>query len=423
MWKTIEFPKRDIPQVALVKQRLPTDHVADVRGETSQKLLAAGLRERLKPGARVAITAGSRGMGGFVELVSGVADAVKACGGEPFIIPAMGSHGGATDEGQVEILKRLGVTEASVGAPIRATMNTRALGASHTGAVAHLDDLAAEADGIIVLGRTKTHPENKEGVASGLLKMVTVGLGKQIGAQEAHTHGLWESVKAVPQVTMAKAKILCGVSVVENAFRQPALIEVVPPTYEAFKEADTRLLEISKRHFAEIPFQQLDVLVVDQLGKNISGTGMDLNVIGKWRMAGGERDPNFQRIAVLSLTPESLGNGLGIGLADFTTRRFMDEYDAGVTYVNLLTATEPGEMNPREGPLPLALASDREAIGVALFSALASERPRLCRIKNTARLDVFWVSEALLGEVEWNEKLSLVQPLAPMEFNEAGDLF
>lgn len=419
----MDFPTRPIPNLACVQQRLPSDHIGDVRHETRQKLLDAGLRNMVKPGRRIAITAGSRGIGGFVELVSGIVDAIKSVGGKPFIVPAMGSHGGATPKGQTEILKRLGVTEDTVGAPVRATMETVALGTSDSGAIAHLDAIAAKADGIIVLGRVKTHPENSVGIASGLLKMVTVGLGKQIGAQEAHSHGLWESVRAVPQLTMANAKILFGVAVVENAYRQPVIIEVVPAKYEAFVEADTRLLLAAKPHMAKIPFHQLDVLVVDELGKNISGTGMDLNVIGKWRMAGGTHAPDFRRIVALSLTPPSLGNGIGIGLADFATERFMEDYDPGVTYVNLLTATEPGAMNTREGPLPLALSSDREAIGVALYSSLATTQPRVCRVKNTALLDEFWVSESLLEEVSQDPNLKAVKPPAPVEFNAAGNLF
>jgi hypothetical protein len=423
MRNTMAFSRRSALPLACIKQHLSADHISDVRGETRQKLLNAGLRDRMHQGARIAITAGSRGMGGFVDLVCGIVDAVKAVGGEPFIIPAMGSHGGATPEGQTEILRRLGITDDVIGAPIHATMHTHALGTSDTGAIAHLDDIAAAADGIIVLGRTKTHPENSAGVASGLLKMITVGLGKQSGAQEAHSHGLWDSVLAVPQLTMAKAKILFGVAVVENGFRQPAIIEVVPATYAAFKDSDERLLEAARPHVAKIPFQQLDLLIVDELGKNMSGTGMDLNVIGNWRMAGGAREPDYQRIVVLSLTPESLGNGLGIGLADFTTQRFLQEFDPAVTYVNLLTATEPSAMNTKEGLLPLALASDREAIEVAMYSSLASASPRICRIKNTALLDELWVSEALLEEVEQNANLSVAQPLAPMSFNAAGNLF
>jgi len=417
------FPTRSMPNLARVQQHLPAERIADVRGEIHQRILGAGLRTKIRPGARIAITAGSRGMGGFLDLLSGIADALAELGAKPLIVPAMGSHGGATADGQVEILKRLGVTDFSLNAPIEATMETLELGATKTGAAAHLDRIAANADGIIVLGRVKTHPENTQGIASGLLKMVTVGLGKQIGAQEAHSHGLWPSVEQVPEITLAKSKILLGVGVVENAFRQPAIIEVVPATYEAFRDCDRRLLEAAKAHVASIPFDRLDLLIVDEIGKDISGTGMDLNVIGKWRIDGGERKPDFHRIVALSLTSASLGNGLGIGLADFTTERLMREYDPMVTYVNLITSTEPGSMNTREGPPPLALATDREAIELALHTSLAGNQPRICRIKNTASLHEFWVSESLVQEVKTSPRLKLIASPAPMEFDANGQLF
>jgi len=421
---SMPFPGVPGPSLARVRQALSDEHIDDVRGEVCRKLVASGLIDNLDAGAKIAITAGSRGMGGFVELLGGIVDAVKQKGGEPFIIPAMGSHGGAVEDGQIEILHRLGVNESELGTEIRATMKTHALGTAKTGAIAHLDDIAAAADGIIVLGRTKTHPENREGIASGLLKMVTVGLGKQAGAQEAHTHGLWESVRAVPELTMAKAKILCGVAVVENAYHQPVEIEVVPPQFTAFKESDERLLKVAQPHVADLPFKELDLLIVDELGKDISGTGMDLNVIGNWRMNGGPREPDFRRIVVLSLTHGSLGNGLGIGLADFTTQRFVEEFDWNTTYVNLFTATEPAAMNSREGQLPLALMSDREAIEAALFSSLASpENPRVCRIKNTSHLDEFWVSPALAGELEGNGKFSVETEAIPLRYNPEGNLF
>jgi hypothetical protein len=348
---------------------------------------------------------------------------MRSVGGKPFIIPTMGSHGGATAEGQVEILRRLGVNGRAVDAPIEATMDTLDLGESESGARAHLDTIAANADGIIVLGRTKTHPENAEGIASGLLKMVTVGLGKQAGAQEAHSHGLWESVVAVPEIILAKSKVVLGLVVVENAFRQPLVIEAVPASHAAFAESDRRLLKMAQPHVAKIPFEDLDLLIVDQLGKNISGTGMDLNVIGKWRISGGEKKPNYRRIVTLSLTRESLGNGLGVGLTDFTTSRFMLEYSPANTYVNLLTATEPDSQNPREGPPPLALESDREAIEVALYSALVKDSPRVCRIESTASLHEFRVSEALLPEVERNANLKVLDKPTPLHFDENGNLF
>ncbi|HEY2081440.1 MAG TPA: hypothetical protein VGI88_01555, partial [Verrucomicrobiae bacterium] len=392
------YPRSPIPPCARLSRRFDAAHVENPRAEVRERLLAAGLRNKLFPGARVAITAGSRGIGGFIPLLAGIADAIKAAGGKPFIIPAMGSHGGAVAERQQEILRLLGVTEETVGAPVLATMDTFDLGASESGAVAHVDKLAIVADGIIVLGRVKTHPESVEGLASGLLKMVTVGLGKQAGAQQAHSHGLWESVRAVPKLTLAKTKILFGVAVVENAYRQPLVIKVVPADCDAFLEADERLLKVAQPHVAKIPFKSLDVLVVDEIGKTISGSGMDTNVIGNWRIKGGKRDPDFYRIVALSLTKPSLGNGLGIGLADFTTERFLRDFDPAPTFVNLLTATEPDAVNTREGTLPLALPSDREAIEVALFSALTKAAPRVCRIKSTAQLDEFWVSESLLKE-------------------------
>jgi hypothetical protein len=420
---TLLFPRRPLPSLALIRQHFSATHVADVREEVRQKLIQSTHLNYIKPGAKVAITASSRGIGSFNDLLGGIADAVRSTGGEPFLIPAMGSHGGATADGQIEILRRLGADEKKIGASINATMKTRPLGESPTGAIAHIDEIAAEADGVIVVGRPKAHPENREGVASGLLKMTTIGLGKQVGAQEAHTYGLWESIKAVPRITLEKSKILCGIAVVENAFRQPAIIEVVEPKYDAFRKADERLLKTAEPYSADLPFEELDLLVVDELGKDISGTGMDLNVIGKWRMEGGGRKPNFHRIVVLSLTNSSFGNGLGIGLADFTTQRFVDEFDWQATYVNLLTATEPGVMNTREGMLPLALASDREAIETGLFSSLASEVPRVCRIKNTAELDEFWVSEALLKEVADGEKFSVTAAPGPFEFDASGNLF
>lgn len=417
------FPARRVPELARVKQKLRPDHIANVRADVREKLLGAGLRERIFKGAHVAITAGSRGIGGFVDLVGGIADAIKAAGGNPFVIPAMGSHGGATSDGQVEVLRLLGITDESVGAPVRATMDTLDLGVSKSGAMAHLDKLAAVADGIIVLGRVKTHPENAKGVASGLLKMTTVGLGKQIGAQEAHSHGLWESVKAVPRITLAKSKVMFGVAVVENAFRQPAIIEVVPNSYKAFLDADKRLLKAAEPYAARIPFEKLDLLIVDELGKTISGTGMDLNVIGKWRVTGGKREPDFSRIVALSLTKPSLGNGLGIGLADFTTERFAREFNYHSTYVNLMTSSEPDGMGSREGPLPLQLPTDREAIEVALYSAICPGEPRVCRIKSTASLSEFQVSQALLEEVKEDSNLEILETARPVEFDAGGNLF
>jgi len=415
-----EFMRRKLPKGARVKAHFPSAHIADVRKEVHDRLLGAELPVRA--GQRIAITAGSRGMGGFIELLDGIAAALRALGAEPFVIPAMGSHGGAVAEGQAEILRRLGVNEATVGARVEATMETITLGVAKNGAAAHLDGIAAEADGIIVLGRVKTHPESARSLASGLLKMTVVGLGKQRGAQEAHNHGLWGSVREVPRVVLGKAKIVCGVAVVENAYRRPVVIEVVPPSYEAFLDADERLLEIAKGHFATLPFGKLDVLIVDEIGKNISGAGMDPNIVGRWRVSCGPRVPDFKRIAALSLTPESMGNGMGIGIADFTTERFLRAFDPQCTYINLLTAQEPTG-GAREASVPLALPSDQTAVEVALYASLAGQKPRVCRIKNTAALEEIWVSEALFDEVDLDPKLSRLGEPERLAFDAAGNLF
>ncbi len=416
------YPRMALPPMARVRRTLPSQHVPDPRHEVRQQLLHLGVREKVRPGARIAITAGSRGMGGLLELLAGIVDAVKEAGGQPFLVPAMGSHGGAVAEGQAEILRLLGATEDTVGAPIRATMDTFALGEAKNGAVAHLDRFAGDADGIIVLGRTRTHPESGQKLASGLLKMVVVGLGKQRGAQEAHSHKLWDSVRQVPQISMAKSRILFGVAVVENAYRQPMVIHVVEPKYEAFRKSDEQLLEIARLNVARLPFDKIDLLIVDEVGKTISGSGMDLDVIGHKRATGEKKrgEPEITRIAALSLTKPSLGNGLGIGLADFTTRRFMDAYDPAATYVNLLTATEPGSTT-REGPLPLALDSDREAAEVALASALPKQPARVCRIRNTACLEEMWVSEALLKELE--SGIVMEESLRELPYDSNGNLF
>jgi hypothetical protein len=397
--------------------------IAAVRAHTRQRVHTQ-LAGKIRPGYTIAITAGSRGMGDMPEILAGICEAVKDLGGKPFIIPAMGSHGGAVPEGQAEILNKLGVTEAVVGAPIRATMDTVELGVSETGAKVHLDKFASDADGIIVLARVKTHPQAGEqsSLASGLLKMTTVGLGKQAGAFEAHSHGLWDSVRTVPKVLLDRARVVLGVAVVETASRKPVVIEPVPPTYAAFIDADMRLLKIAREHLLKIPFSHLDVLILDEIGKNISGSGMDLNVVGSWRVTCGPKVPDYHRIVVLSLTPESLGNGIGIGLADFTTQRFVRQFNPNTTYVNVLTATERGS-NPREASLPLALASDREAIEVAMFSSLAGPRPRMCRAKSTANLEELWVSPALLDDLAHNPRITVLQRPAPLPFDSTGNLF
>ncbi len=409
-----------LPPMARVRQVLPSEQIEDVFGEVKRCLDEAGLRQKLKRGQTVAITAGSRGMGNALDILRGVVAAVRECGAEPFLVPAMGSHGGATAEGQLAILAGYGITEEAVGCPIRATMETVVLGTAPNGAACHFDRYAYEAGATIVVGRCKTHPTLHEGNGSGVLKMTTVGLGKQAGAQEAHAHGLAESVQQVPRIAIEHGNIILGLNVVENGYRWTCHVAAVEPA--EFWEADRRCLERARAHVARVPFERLDVLVVHYLGKNVSGAGMDPNVIGFWRAEGhGARTPEYSKIVVLDLTKETQGNALGIGQADLTTRRLLSKIDEHATFMNMLTASS-GAARLTEAAVPMALATDREAISVALRAAAPDGMGRICWIKNTAELAEFWVSEALLPEVRQNPHLELLSDPQPWPFDEAGNI-
>jgi hypothetical protein len=416
----MELPRMELPRVVKVRQALPTDHIADVAAEVRRLLEERGLADKIKPGQSVAITAGSRGMGGFSEILRALVAAVKECGAQPFLIPAMGSHGGATAEGQMAILTGYGITEERMGCLIRATMETVCLGQAENGAEVHYDRYAYEADATIVVGRCKTHPILHEGNGSGVLKMTTIGLGKQKGAQEAHSHGLEESVQQVPKVALAKGNVILGLNVVENGYRQPYHVEVVEPG--DFWESDRRCLEMARAFVARVPFAALDVLVVSYIGKDISGAGMDPNITGFWRAEGtGERVPDFKRIVVLDLTEQTHGNALGVGQADFTTRRLAEKIDHRATTINMLTAaSRSGRLI--EAAVPITLDTDREAIEVALRAAVPEDPPRLCWIKSTDDLGELWVSEALLPEVHGNPQLEVLTQPAPWPFDAGGNL-
>jgi hypothetical protein len=363
-------------------------------------------------------------MGGLREATRAIIAEVRSHGGEPFIIPAMGSHGGATSEGQVKILNLLGLTEQAVGVPFDARMETVVLGEGKNGYEAHYALAAQQADAVIVLGRTAVHPnlkagEKSDGVASGLLKMVMIGLGKQAGAQSAHHHGLAASVLEVPHLQLKQSNIVAGVAVVENAFRQPYRIEVVPP--EEFKASDRRLLKVAQRMMGTIPFDELDVLVADQMGKDIAGSGLDPNVIGFWRIEGGPHVPDYRRIVSLSLTPASDGNATGIGLNDVVTRRLVDAMDPHATWMNILTAANK-ESSTVEGYTPIVAPTDREAIELALMSVMPVEQPRICHIHDTMRLEEMMISEALLPQARQLPDIEVVSDPQPPSFDRAGRL-
>ena len=311
-------------------------HLEDVPGAIRAGIAALGDIPQIKPGAKIAITGGSRGIADIAPILRTVVEELKARGAEPFLIPAMGSHGGATAEGQIEMMAGYGMTEETLGCPVRATMDVVELGTTERGITVYYDRMASEADGVIVVNRVKAHTAFRGEVESGVAKMIAVGMGKRHGAEQMHSAGLGTHIIDAAAITIAQANIVAGIHIVENAYEQVHTIRVTRP--DEIIATDAALLKIANTLLPRVPFDQLDVLIIDTMGKNISGTGMDPNIIGMWRRFGGPKVPDFTRIVVLSLTPETHGNAMGIGFADFTTRRVFDQIDHHATMMNAITA-------------------------------------------------------------------------------------
>ena len=409
------------PRVALVEQQIPSPKVADVSAAIASEFQRKGVAGRIRPGMRVAVAAGSRGINGIPRILSTVVGELKRLNAEPFIVPAMGSHGGATAEGQLSVLHSLGVTEQAVGCPIHSSMDTVQIGETPDHIPVLIDKIASHADGIVVVARIKGHTEYSGPVESGLMKMLTIGLGKHQGALTAHKNAVQltyrVAIVSVAREIIQKSKLLFGVGLVENAYDETAEVVVAWP--EDFEETERALLKRAKAFMARIPFNIIDVLVVDEIGKEISGSGMDTNVIGR-RMVFGEPEPVrpvITRIVVRDLSKNTYGSGAGIGLADFTTRRLVDRLDRRPTYLNCLTA-----MTPEKARIPMTAESDREAIEWALLTVGNTPSPlaRLMRIRNTLHLGKFYVSEALLPEIEADQRLRVVSEWQPLAFNEKG---
>jgi hypothetical protein len=415
----MEFPRSELPPMARARQKLPSEALVDLEGEIRRNLTEGGLPEVIRPGMRVALTAGSRGIAEIPRILATVARAVREVGAEPFIVPAMGSHGGATVEGQLAVLNGYGITEQSVGAPILASMDALELGRIENGAVLYMDRNAAEADATIVIARVKAHTSFRSDIESGLCKMVSIGLGKQRGAESIHEHDLGESIKQATALSIRKSNVVLGLALVENASHQIYHVRAVRPA--EFHDTDRELLQLSNSLLPRVPFDMLDVLVVGELGKNISGSGLDPNVVGMWRRTGDPPGPPlYKRIVVLDITSESDGNALGVGLADFTTERLFRKMDLRKSYMNALTAN--GLVTVR---LPVILGSDREAIEVALKSAGADSTQsgaRVVWIRNTLDLEQMLISEGLVSEAVSSGALELLEEPRPLPFDEEGNL-
>jgi hypothetical protein len=405
-----------IPNVVRVRQEFDRTRLQDPCGAVAAGLRKLGLAEKLKPGARVAITAGSRGINNLVAMTRAAVDAVKAMGGKPFIVPSMGSHGGATDEGQKSLLHDLGISEASMGCPVVSSMEVEEIGRTGSGAPVYLDRNALRSDGIIAINRVKLHTIFRGDVESGLCKMLAVGLGKHKGAQQIHKVGTQPFMVETARVILGRAPVLAGVAVLENSLDETMEVHVVPP--ERFEATDVALLRRCWQVLPRVPFDPLDVLIVDEMGKNLSGTGMDTNIIGIGGRVGGKMSmgtPVVSTIVVLGLTPETHGNANGIGLADITTRRLVDAIDYKATYTNVLTTRLWSA-----GRLPVIMETDREAIEVAVGET-PTDQARLVRIKNTLHLEELEISEALLPEAR-KAGLTIAREPHPLAFDATGRL-
>lgn len=411
------------PSMVPVRQKFEAPQVQDVAAATREAL--EPLRERIKPGMTVALTAGSRGIHDKPEVVRTAGAWLRELGAEPFVVPAMGSHGGATAEGQIDMLRGLDMTEESLGMPIRATMDTVELGRVPDGPMTHLDANAAQADAIIAVNRIKAHTDFKGELESGLGKIVAIGLGKQRGAEGIHLYGPSNLGRWIPEVArriIDTGKIIGGLAIVENAYDRAAKIALLSPD-DIAGPGEARLLLEAKQLMATLPFDDIDVAVIDMMGKNMSGAGMDTNVIGRMMIRGSaefER-PRITNIAVLDVSDPSHGNAIGIGLADFIPLRILEKIDLRSSYINAMTS---GLGGPQRGQIPMAMPTDRSAIAAALVTCGRAdlEAARVVRMRSTLDLEQLLVSESLRDEIEASDRLSIVGEPQPMAFNEAGEL-
>jgi len=395
-----------------IEQAVRSDAVGDVRRAAREA--AAALAAGLHPGARVAVACGSRGITALGEIVTAVVTQLRSAGLRPFVAPAMGSHGGATAAGQLEVLADLGITEAALGVPIRAGLEVEQVAVTPAGIPVHFSRAALESDAVLVVNRVKPHTLLRDPLGSGLMKMLSVGLGHHLGARTLHAAGLQEHLVPATREVLARAPILGGIAVVENGNGQVAHLESVPAA--AIPERDLALLALARSYMSAIPIDPLDVLVVQWMGKNVSGTGMDPNVVGLHRRHGGVPDRHISTLVALDLTPESHGNATGVGMADLITHRLRDKIDWPVTRTNCLTGGFLSGMK-----LPLSLPSDREALETA--ASVHGERDlRVAIIRDTLHLRRLWISEALAAEAARHPALRILGAPFELAFGPDGAL-
>lgn len=410
-----------IPRMALVRQNFPRPQVQDVPARVRELMMDSKYASTISPGMEVAITCGSRGIANIKYIIREICTCVRELGAIPFIVPSMGSHGGATAEGQREIIESYGVTEEFCKAEIRSDMTVVKIGKTEDGRDVYIDRNAARADGIIVVGRIKPHTDFRGPYESGIMKMMVIGLGKQHGAEIFHKDGPKYMAKNIPmfgKAIIANANILFGIAILENAYDETAKIEAMLSS--EIEDKEPPLLIEAKSLMPQSYIQDVDLLIVDQVGKDISGDGMDPNITGRFCNPYVSGGMNAKKMTVLDLSDDSHGQMVGVGYGDTTTLRCFEKCDLEASYPNALTSTT---FTPFR--IPMIFPSDREAIGACLkyCGDCDTMNPRVIRIHDTLHMSEIWMSEALMPEVEEHPHLELVSELQYMEFDENGNLW
>ena len=413
-----------LPRMIRIRQTFDARRVEDVTAEVTRQLLSLRLHERIRPDQTVAITAGSRGIAQIGKMTRAVVDHLKGLGARPFIVPAMGSHGGGTAAGQAQLLEHYGITAEKMGCEIRASMETVIVDTTPQGIPVHFDKHASQADHVLIVGRVKPHTGFVGEVESGLHKMMLIGLGKHEGAKIYHRaiadYSFMEIITAVAASVISKCRVVGGLAIVENAYDETALIEAVPPM--RFLEREKELLKLATQWLPRLPFPTTDLLIIDQIGKNISGTGLDTNVVGRKfnDHAGTDRDTvRCKRIFVRGLTEETHGNATGIGLSEFTNQRTANAIDRKITAINCITG-----LHPTAAMIPIAYETDREAVIQALQTCGLVEPPdaKIVQIQDTLHLAEVLVSEAYLPQISSRSDLEQLGDPQEMAFDAVGNL-
>jgi len=409
-----------LPRMVKVRQLFPASEVDNLTETLRAEIAKPNVGDRIKPGMRIAIAVGSRGVAEIPLIARVVGEEISKRGGKPFIVPAMGSHGGATAEGQKQVLQDLGVTEESTGCPIISSMGVVELGKLENGLAVLIDKTAHEADGIVVINRVKPHTAYRGPCESGLAKMLVIGLGKQKGADSCHSYSfkhMAANVVDMAKIKIERAKIFFGVATVENAYDRVAKIVAVPA--KELIETDQRLLLEAKANMPKIRFDNIDVLIVDRIGKDISGDGMDPNITGRYPTPYAYGGPEIAKVVALDLTEATHGNANGMGEGDYTTRKLFNKIDWQSTYANALTSTVSFPVK-----VPIIMESDRDAILAAIKTCFARDlsRARVVRIKDTLHLGEIYISESMLADARTHTEVEIIGQPEALKFDAQGNL-